>query len=253
MKLHGKQEDVRTELESLVADFVSKGERTRSNGCVVFDNPGEHRMYSGGGEVDNICMEVGRNLSLPVLKIPYYEGSESIPFPVISQLKAVDPRFEENELMKVMLEYTNRGPVVSSGFLLNKALEIIGSNAIVYIGPLEEFESKQYPIQDLILYFLDTSFGIFLVLSTSESYWKELPEKLSTWQKIHSRMAQKSLSNSINPLSTYEEFDDFLDFLVKNGLIDRSKKALSREIWRSLGEDKTYNGIKNRLGGEAFL
>jgi len=247
MEFYGDQKTVFEELRSRLSEFVSGKQLTGSDGCVVFDNPGERQLPYGGGEVDLLCSELAKKFSIPFLRVPPYEKSEEVLESVKDQLLRHAILKNDDELLRELSTYRSSGAIVSSGILATRCMDKAKAKALMYIGPLELFLKKEYAVQDLILHLLDFSTGIFFVMSVAQQSWIRLPTDFSTWQKIAERMRFKILSSSINPIENMEIFREYIEHLVRAGRIDGSVAERIREIWQ-LNDDRTYFGIKLYLG-----
>jgi len=247
MEFCGDQKRVFDALESRLCEFVSGKPLTGSDGCVVFDNPGERHLPYGGGEVDLLCSELARKRSIAFLRVPPYEKSEEVLESVKDQLLKYAFLKNDDELLRELSTYRSRGAIVSSGILATRCMDRTNARALMYIGPVESFVKKEYEIQDLILHLLDFSNGIFFVLSVAEQSWIKLPKDFSTWQKITERMRFKVLNSSVNPIETVEMFHKYIEHLVRTGSIDGSVADRAKEMWQHI-DDRTYFGIKLYLG-----
>ena len=235
------------ELESKLLRHSELPHDSASDGCVVFDNPGEGARRYGGGDMVAICAAVSEKVGLPLLKIPQFTRSEEVLESVRDQLLALGKLRRDDELLEELAAYSGRDAIITSGLLITRCMYRAGLKALIYIGPLELYSGKEFNIQDLLLHLLDHSQGVFFVLSVSEDHWKQLPLDLSTWQKVTDRMRFKALQASLNPIAEYGTFREYTQFLIDEGQLDPSVLNVTQELWKS-ADDKTYSGAKMLLG-----
>jgi hypothetical protein len=202
-------------------------------------DPSDHQSSPGSMEANHVFEDLLQERGYPFVKLRPFSPTECL-----STIRFDLERLGYN---------LDDSPRMSGDSILDSVqlLSWISQNQVdkkplgVMMGPLDEFEDKDYSAADILMYLIEETVNIILLVSVSKRLWNAMKKRGSTWGKITTRLDHLK-SEELTSISTIDELKEYLHQLQEDHKLNLDPTHMAHKIWPQL-KDKGLRSIRNEV------